>query len=249
VTAGVVLANFLLGAAYVAMGTIALYEVTRGWRDNGFSRFGAALVALAFTCGPHHLTHAVHVGFEHQRSTSLDLVTVLVGLPPAMVWLYLRLEALVGRRGDRFIEGTPAWMRTLPMAGGAYLGAVLVAGVLVLGTHPALRPETVLGLANAAVFGTLGFMFLRTQLRNHAAVQGWSASGVGLTGVFTTCSVMHFAVAMQLAAGTAHLDVHLVMIDAGAFVACVYFLSVVRRLTRELLQDWNTIGVTAAAAA
>jgi hypothetical protein len=244
-TAGVVFANLLLGGAYVAMGVIALYEVTRGWRDNGFSRFGAALVALAFTCGPHHLAHALHVGLEHQRSTTLDLITVLVGLPPAGVWLFLRIEALVGQRGDRFIAGTPAWMRTVPMAAGAYLGGVLVAGVLVMGSHPTLRPETVLGLANAAVFGGLGLLFLRTQLRNHAAVQGWSVSGVGLTGVFTTCAVMHFAVAMQLAAGIEHLDVHLVVIDTGALIACVYFLSVVRRLTRELLQDWNTIGAAA----
>ena len=240
---GVVTAvNLLLGTAYVVMGTIALYELLAGWRDNGFSRFGAGLVAIAFTCGPHHLIHAVHVGFEGHPVDVLDLLTVLVGLPPGLAWLSLRLEALGGGRGDRFVAGTPGWLQVLPTAAGAYLALVVVAALGVVGAGVAVTPVVVLGIATAGVYSAIAWVMARTQVRTRAAVGGWSLSGLTLAATFGTCGVMHLALALQQLGGARHADVHLVGVDAGAALAGAYFLSVVRRLTREVLDDWNTVG-------
>jgi hypothetical protein len=79
----------------------------RDWRSFGFSHFGAAWIAMAFTCGPHHLAHGIHVGLEGRPGGPLDLLAVVVGLPVGVGWLSLRLEAFFGGRGDRFILGEP----------------------------------------------------------------------------------------------------------------------------------------------
>ena len=73
----------------------------------GFSHFGAAWIAMAFTCGPHHWVHGVHLGFEGRAAGVLDFVAVLVGVPAGVIWFLLRVEAFRGGRGDRFIRGTP----------------------------------------------------------------------------------------------------------------------------------------------
>ena len=235
-------ANVLLGLAYVAMGTIALYELV-AWRDHGFSRFGAGLVAIAFTCGPHHLTHAVHVGLENHPASALDLLTVLVGLPPGLTWLALRVEALAGGRGDRFIAGTPGWMAGVPTLAGAYVAAI-VAVAVAIGAAPRVSPVVLLGLGTAAVYGAIAWVMARTQVRNRLAVGGWSLSGCTIAGTFATCAAMHLALALGQVRGTAHADVHLVVIDAAAMVAGVYLLAVVRRLTHDLLDDWNTVALS-----
>jgi len=233
--------NLLMGTAYVLMGTLALHELVSGWRINGFSRFGAGLVGIAFTCGPHHLIHAVHVGIEGHPAGGLDLLTVLVGVPPGLIWLRLRIEALGGGPGDRFIAGTPAWLQAVPTAGGAHLAVVVLVGTSVAVTSAALSPVVVLGVATAAVYFAVAGLMGRTQVRNRAAIGGWSLSGLTIAMTFGTCGAMHLGLALQQLGGARHADVHLVGIDAAAALAGTYFLVVVHRLTRELLDDWNTV--------
>jgi hypothetical protein len=247
VSAAVATGNVLLGLAYLALGFIVAIELQRQWREPGVWRFGAALAAMAFTCGPHHLTHGLHVGFEHQAAGRLDLVTVLVGLPPAAVFVWLRLEALAGRRGDRFISGSPGWVQVLPVATGAYVAVVVTAGVGIVTRAPQLSLQGVLGLANAVVFGLIGLVLLRTQLRNRPDVGGWSASGLALLGLFATCSVMHVAVAMEMTARVQTLDVHLLVVDGAGVVAAAWFLSVVRALARAAGDDVGAVGPATAA--
>jgi hypothetical protein len=244
VTETVALLNLVLGVAYVLMGTIALYELAAGWRDFGFSRFGAGLVAIAFTCGPHHLTHAVHVGIEGHPVHGLDLLTILVGLPPGLAWLALRIEALGGGRGDRFVAGTPGWLQALPTAAGAYLALVVVAALGAVGTNISFSPVALLGAVTAAVYFSIAWVMGRTQVRNRFAVGGWSLSGLMIASTFATCGVMHLALALQQLGGGRHADVHLLGVDAAAAAAGVYLLTVVRRLTRDLLDDWNTVGTS-----
>jgi hypothetical protein len=235
-------ANLLLGAAYLALGTIVLLELRSQWRAPGVWRFGAALAAMALTCGPHHVTHGMHVGFEHHPAGRLDLVTVLVGLPPALVFLWLRLEALTGRRGDRWIAGSPGWLQALPVATGAYVAAVVTAGFAMMATAPSLSAQGALGLATGTVFVTVAWLLLRTQLRNRHDMGGWSLSGLALAGLFTTCAVMHVAVAMEMAARVQQLDVHLMLVDGAAVAAAGWFVSVVRALTREARTNWEAVG-------
>src|SRR5437870_1072065 len=57
-TVAVAVANVLIGVVYCQYGTMTLIEMRRHWGEMGFSHFGAAWIAMAFTCGPHHLVHA-----------------------------------------------------------------------------------------------------------------------------------------------------------------------------------------------
>jgi len=113
-TAAVAVVNLVLGMAYTCYGVLTAVEMKRDWRTLGFSHFGAAWILMAFTCGPHHLAHGVHVGLEGRDGGVLDLLSVVVGLPVGVLWLYLRIEAFAGGRGDRFVPGTPLWLSAVP---------------------------------------------------------------------------------------------------------------------------------------
>lgn len=80
-------------------------EMLRNRRTMGFSHAGAAWIAMAFTCGPHHWVHGLHVAFEGRTGGPLDLVAVVVGLPAGVIWFLLRIEAFRGGRGDRLLKG------------------------------------------------------------------------------------------------------------------------------------------------
>ena len=112
--------NVLLGIAYTTYGLITIGDLKRGWKTMGFSHFGVAWVAMTFTCGPHHLVHGVHVLLEGRTGGPADLFVTVVGLPAGVAFLYLRFEAWLGGRGDRFISGTPMWIQALPAMCAAY---------------------------------------------------------------------------------------------------------------------------------
>lgn len=113
--------NLGLGLLYLSWGLITLDDLRQGWATRGWSHFALAWIAMAFTCGPHHLEHGLHVLTTDQVGGSLDLVAVVVGLPAAAVWFLLRIEARRDGRGDRSIVGTPAWMEALPTLGAVYV--------------------------------------------------------------------------------------------------------------------------------
>lgn len=240
--------NIVLGVAYLALGVIVLLDLHRQRSERGVWQMGAALAALCFTCGPHHVVHGVHVGFEHQPAGRLDLVTVLVGLPPGILFLWLRAEALTGGRGDRLVAGTPGWVQALPVATGAYVGALLFVGLGLMVRAEQLSVDGLIGLTTFALFSTIAVVLVRTQVRNRPALGGWSLSGLGLTAVFMTCASMHAAVAMEAAAGVRPLDVHMVVVDVGVIAAAGWFLQVVRSLTRAAGDECATGPATAAAA-
>lgn len=241
-TAAVSAANLFLGIAYLALAALVLWELVRGWGQRGTTHFGLALAAIAFTCGPHHIVHGMHVGFEGQRAGRLDLITVLVGLPPALIFLRLRVEALFNGPGDRLVAETPGWLHALPVAFAAYTAAVVTAGASMITSAPSLSVEGGIGLAAAGVFGTIGVLLVRTQVRNRREAGGWSLSGLMLSGLFVTCSVMHVAMAMEVTARARALDLHLVAVDTAAVGAALWFLYVVRDLLRQARAEWDAIG-------
>ena len=235
----VTLANLVLGAAYLGIGSLIVYDLVRGLAVRGFSRFGAAMAAIAFTCGPHHVAHGFHVGFEGHAASPLDLVTVLVGIPFGVVFAVLRIEAQLGGRGDRFVSGTPRFMQALPVLSLVYLvGISFAAARLVDGTLHlswAMAPQVML----VGVYSAIGYVLLRTQLHNHWSLGGWSASGGAMTGIFLTCAAMHLALLALAAAGRPVLDIHETLVDLAGVPAGLYFLSVVRALYQGAIADWN----------
>ena len=239
-TALVGILNVGLGIIYSSYGVMTLIDMKRGWKTMGFSHFGAAWVAMAFTCGPHHLDHGFHVLFGGAGAGSIDAATVLVGLPAGMAWFLLRLEAFAGGRGDRLIGGTPKWLMSLPPLSGVYVTALAAVSVAVLsknGTafNSLLAPSALL----LVLYGTIGYFLIRTQLRNHAQEGGWSISGITLGIVFPTCGLMHATHAMYATAGLYRIDSVQLAIDWLSVPAAVYFLWVVRGLYLESLEDWN----------
>ena len=238
-TAAVAVANLLLGIAYTGYGVMTVIEMRRDWPSFGFSHFGTAWICMAFTCGPHHLVHAVHLAAEGRPGGPLDLVAVIVGLPVGVLWLSLRVEAFAGGQGDRFVFSTPWWLRVAPVASGLYLVAVGFASVAVAGGQ--FRPTAIVRVNAALVvlYMAIGWVVLRTQLRNHALMGGWSVSGLCLAVIFPTCALMHGVWAAYALGGLYHHDVHGLVVDWLSVPAAVYFLWVVHRLYRDSLRDWN----------
>ncbi len=242
-TAAVAFLNLVLGTAYCGYGVMTVLELRRDRHSFGFSHFGLAWICMAFTCGPHHLAHAVHLAVEGRHAGALDLVATAIGLPVGVLWLLLRVEAFAGGRGDRFIPGTPTWLRVTPYLSAAYIVALSVGALLVLDgdiTQTAGRDDTL--VANAAlvvIYFAIGWFVLRTQLANRPSLGGWSVSGLCLAAIFPTCGLMHAIFAVYSVAGRYHHDLHGLIIDWLSVPAGLYFLWVVRSLYRDSLSDWN----------
>jgi hypothetical protein len=231
--------NLVLGFVYLQYGTMTAVEMKRGWRTMGFSHFGAAWIAMAFTCGPHHMIHGTHVLFEGRTGGPLDLVTVLIGFPAGVTWFLLRVEAFRGGRGDRFIPGTPGWVLAIPILGAAYIATLISiiaqSGTMDLARAPGIGPNVVL----IGLYGMVGYYVARTQLVNRRPLGGWSYSGLALAVIFPTCALMHGVFAFYSLSGQYAFDTHGFVIDWLSVPAALYFLGVVRSLYRDAFLDWN----------
>ncbi len=231
--------NFVLGAAYISIGILVALDMIRSWSMRGFSHFGTALCAVAFTCGSHHVVHGFHVGFEGHVASPLDFVTVLVGLPFGAAFYALRVEAMLGGRGDRFISGTPPFVSALPLVGVLYLTALYFALAHQLRGDVDLRWAMAPQLLLVVIYAVIGYVVLRTQVQNNRTLGGWSMSGGSMAGIFTTCSTMHLVILVIAATGGRVLDPHTTMADVLAVPAGMYFLWMVRGLYRDASRDWS----------
>jgi hypothetical protein len=238
-TTAVALVNLILGTAYCGYGVMTAVEMKRDWRSFGFSHFGMAWILMAFTCGPHHLFHGVHLALEGRAGGAADLVAVLVGLPVGVTWLALRVEAFFAGRGDRFVVGTPGWLRLVPLAAAAYT-AWLVWTIAGIGRgHGFSFAGSFPNLVLVPIYVAIGWFIVRTQFANRPAMGGWSVSGLCLSVIFPTCAAMHAVFAAYATSGLYHHDVHGGTIDWLSIPAGLYFLAVVRGLYRDSLRDWN----------
>ena len=231
--------NVALGTVYFSYGLMTIVDLKRGWRTNGFSHFGFAWLAMAFTCGPHHLDHGAHILLSGRAGGTLDLISIGIAAPAGVIWFLLRAEAMVGGRGDRHVSGTPLWMDLLPIAGVVYLAALLNAVLDVAGTSPDFEPKTIPNLLLIGLYSGIGAQLARTQLRNRPHTGGWSVSGTSLATVMFTCALMHGVYALYATTGRYDLDIHGYVIDILSVPAAAYFLWVVWALHRGVLRDWN----------
>ena len=239
----VALANTVLGVVYTCYGLMTIVDMKRGWRAHGFSHFGAAWIAMAFTCGPHHLDHGLHGFLSGRDGGWLDLVTIAIGFGPGLIWFMLRVEAMFGGRGDRFISGTPLWLEALPTVFATYTAAVVAGALWTVGPDEVVTARIIPNLALVLLYGSIGYVLLRTQVRMHPMSAGWSVSGVSLAAVMYTCALMHGIFAMYANSGRYYLDWHQAAIDIVAVPAACYFLWVTYSLYQGRLRDWNVAPV------
>jgi len=235
------LLNIALGAVYLQYGTMTFVEMRRNWSRMGFSHFGAAWIAMAFTCGPHHMVHGVHILFEGRAAGTLDLVAVAVGAPAGLTWFRLRVEAFFGGRGDRHISGDPLWIYALPTLLGMYVTATVAAALSAGAPHWDRLGHVVPNLLLIVLYAMVAFYVSRTQIVNRRPLGGWSLSGISLAVIFWTCAVMHAVFALYTLTDRYGYDVHGFAIDVLAVPAAVYFVAVVRALYRGTFRDWNTV--------
>ncbi len=240
----VAVANTVLGTVYTCYGLITIVDMKRGWRSHGFSHFGAAWIAMAFTCGPHHLDHGLHGFLSGRNGGALDLVTIAVGFLPGVIWFLLRVEALWGGRGDRFISGTPAWLEALPTFFASYTTALVVGALWFVGPKDVFTPRIIPNLCLVVLYSAVAYVLLRTQLRNRPVTGGWSVSGISLAMVMYTCALMHGVFSLYANSGRYVLDWHSATIDILAVPAACYFLWVTWSLYRGSIRDWNTAAST-----
>lgn len=241
------LLNVGLGMVYTSYGIMTAIDMKRGWRSSGFSHFGAAWLVMAFTCGPHHLEHGLHQLVANRPGASLELFALVAGAPAGVTWFVLRIEALRGGRGDRPLASAPRWLRLVPATSVAYVVALAAGTAFVLTRDDAtFDPRMTPSVLLVGLYVMVGYYLLRTQLHRHRTVGGWSTSGVALTAVFPTCAGMHLAWLAYATVATYDVDWHLLTIDWLSVPAAVYFLWVVRALSRGTLVDWNRTAVAGA---
>ncbi|MGH2785396.1 MAG: hypothetical protein ACRDJ1_09040 [Actinomycetota bacterium] len=231
--------NLILGVVYTSYGIMTIEDMRRGWKTMGFSHFGAGWIAMAFTCGPHHLFHGLHALFEGRAGGSLDLAAVLVGFPAGVTWFLLRIEAFRGGRGDRFVSGSPAWVLAIPSLAGVYVTGLIAASIAIAGAGFAFKATIVPNAMLVILYCAIGYFLTRTQLRNREPLGGWSVSGLSLAVIFPTCAFMHGVFFLYSGIGQYAHDVHGFAIDWLAVPAAAYFLWVVRGLYIDALRDWN----------
>ena len=222
----------LTGLAYAGLGVLAVYEMGRNHRTRGFSYLGGAFALMAATCGPHHLVHAEHHLLWGEAAALPMVLALAIGFVPGAVFVALRIEAILGGRGDRFLSGSPVVFSMLPwVIVGAY-------GAIVWEALELVREPLTLGLAaNGALFlsyTVVGVIVLRTQLARRPGLGGWSVSGLALGGVFVSCGISHLVAGL-----TTPGDWHTLLFDIPGVPFSLYFLWVVRGLHRNSLRDWN----------
>lgn len=245
--AAVAALNIVLGLVYFQYGTMTAIELRRNWREMGLSRFGIAWILMAFTCGPHHLVHGIHVAAEGRFAGGLDLIATLIAFPAGVTWFLLRVEAFRGGRGDRFVPGSPLWVLAMPTALAVYLTAL---GMTIVGAGPLSTDALAMALPNlllVVVYGLVGFYIARTQIHNRRPLGGWSLSGLSLAAIFPTCATMHGVFAFYALSGAYASDAHHLVVGWLSVPAGLYFLYVVRSLYRGSATDWNRMRAPRAA--
>lgn len=234
--------NIVLGLVYLSYGLMTIADLRAYRETRGGSHFGYAWIAMAFTCGPHHFDHGLHLATGGSPAGALDLAVVVFGFPAGVTWFLLRREAMRGGRGDRTLHSDVAVdvIRTMM----AVAVVLLIAALVSLDVPPpgwsaqALSWRLTPNILLVGLYTALGVVLLRTQVRRHRVTGNWSLSGLALTAVFPTCAAMHAVWVGYVASGLYDPDVHLLAIDIVAVPAAIYFLGVTWLIAEGWLPDW-----------
>jgi hypothetical protein len=255
------MSELLIGLAYTGLGLLTWYEMHHERASRGRSQFGIAFALMAFTCGPHHLLRAGETFSTPGGTSAAALVALLIGLPPGLVFVGLRIEALRGGEGDRRVR-IPTFAPLLVVVVAVASGAIIASELY---RHIAIDlPFAISNAILIASYFAVGWFILNTQFRRYSTSHTWSLSGVALGFVFPTCALTHATHLLALHAhdvrvhtlthvvaghvhrvavvdaGATTIWAHLlVLLDIAGLPASIWFLVVVRRLHHQGRADWN----------
>lgn len=236
-TAG--LLNLLIGLIYVVIGTMITVDLEKEIRQRGYSHFGVAWLTIMYTCGAHHLVHGVHLTAEGRGIGALDVLAVGIGVPAGVVWSALRIEARRGGRGDRYIPGTPTWLRWTAVGYALTAVAIVALSVPLISGGFDPDPRLIPNVLIAVLYTGIGVGLWRGQLRNRDTLGGWSLSGLSLMMIFPTCAIMHALYVVYSGSGYFFPDYHGLWADWLSVPAALYFFWVVAGLETGTVRDWN----------
>jgi hypothetical protein len=246
----IALGNLILGIAYGGLSAVGMWEAASQYRYRGLSRFGLGFSLIGASCGGHHFAMAWQA-LQGPDASVPNLLVTLLGLPAALVFCGLRIEAMRGGRGERMLTGGAHALVVLGLAyfavigwaaGQTALNAPALSGHAGAGCGPALTATGIdlttaallTNLCAAAAFVMVGGCLLDTQVHRYIAHQQWSLSGLSLAMVFPTCAAMHLIDALM--AGPHSLSLPF---DVFGVPAAAYFLWIVRQVHKDCVADWN----------
>lgn len=221
--------HIILGVGYiVVLGLWSAWDVWRGYKETGnVERLGFGLMAMGFTCGPHHIEHGIHILLDVTFS-AIDLGFALVALPFPLAFMGLRIAAALGKSGDVEFRYTKAelannvllgfWLFWSFWTGASWMYLLVQYGL------PAYTagPQYVL----AALFPVIGWLFFRANNLNTFRYRRSSLNSLLLAGLFITCGASHLITGTLLGAGVFAFQ-HLYLIDSFGVFAAILFLLLV----------------------
>jgi hypothetical protein len=161
------------------------------------------------------------------------LAAMAIGAIPAVIFIALRLEAASGGRGDRLVRGG-ALFAAVPWAMTAVAGAT----VWETTRHAAAIDVDLRSLVPDAIlfvnYVLVGFFTARAQLARRPLLNGWSLSGVAMSGVFMTCALSHLVAGLLTGSNPVGM-----LFDNVGVPASFYFMWAAYRLHRDSTRDWN----------
>lgn len=236
--------HLLTAAGYIfTLGVLGLRDLwTQHIHGEKLSLFGMALVAMAFTCGPHHFEHGLHMMEGNAGVGRLDLAGILIGFIPASIFVLLRFEALFGGKGDRRLYDTPTWLVMVPWLVLAWAAGMAAAGAVIFpGIAPAAWWAVPQGLL-VILYSLIGWWLIDTQRARWLHTGTWSILGLSLGLIFPTCALSHAAYGYDLLTGAYPGEVwHTGIIDGAGVVAAAWFCYVVWNLRRKA--HWRALHV------
>ncbi len=256
--------TLMIGSAYLGLGLLSIWETISLHHYRGWSRFGIGFALMAASCGPHHLMHGWQL-LQGETVSWPTLAATIIGLPPGLVFVWLRFETMWNGQGDRGIAASPQRLILL-----GFVAALLAGGLaswnlvqqpaaelsfLILCISPASAasaPETGYAFASAsffanafvtATYGMVGWYLADRQVRRYLSDGSWSLAGIALTGIFMTCALMHLIDARACSSWAT------LVFDLIGIPASIYFLWIVRQVHSDAVTDWNRRPLIGAATA
>lgn len=264
--------QYLTGLGYAfAVGALSGYEIwtTRLWKvrgqivTSGHRLMLWGLLAMAASCGPHHLDLGAHMMFYGHPTTPIDMTAIVLAFPWAVSWTWFRLGQvfpweptptdLPGRYdlelatkrpwwhppGDHLVSGEKTWPSVLLGGMLGYMVAVMITTFVLVqqaGVHDHLitwGPQILL----LVLYCAIGYLLWSAQYERRARVGSWSLASLSLAVIFPTCAISHWTYATAVARGVYPVqDWHTTVADLYGVLAAVFFLFVAinqRRIGRE----------------